>query len=126
MPQHIAKGDWRPEVLAHLGGDFALVASLARIGYWHFDIQTQQSHWSAAAYRMHGLDPAEGSPSVEAQAALFPPGEFDRLMKLIEDAIRSDGKFEMEYTIRRPDGERRHLRSRGQVLQDDKGAPVGV
>ena len=109
-------GETRSEVLAGVSRDLALIAETARLGFWHLDLASGDFFWSAEACRLHGLDPAEGTPSLERQQSLFQPADWARFQTLVNDTIRLNAPFDMEYQLIRPDGEVRHLISRVRPL----------
>lgn len=51
----------------------AQVETLAGVGHWSLNLQTNNTTWSPAVYAIHGLDPAAGSPPYEQALCLGSP-----------------------------------------------------
>jgi PAS domain S-box-containing protein len=92
---------------------------MAGLGYWHYDVLADRMTWSPEAYRIYGLDPADGPPTVASLDAQCHP---DDLAKLHEHRRRnSDRDAEVEVRIIRTDGDIRHIIAQSTVEQDADG-----
>lgn len=98
--------------------------SLASIGCFIWDIQTNRIQWSDGLYRIYGLDPDTFNATLEAFVELVLPEDRDAVQAAVRTAIENCGKFESVERIRHASGEVRSLESRGQVLTDSNGKPV--
>lgn len=126
------------DVTARRAAEAALAASEARlrlaqeaaeVGVFEFDLAARREHWSAAMFRIYGLDPAGRGP-------LVPEDEFFGLLhpddraaqRARRDALSSDAsqaRFRFEFRIRRPDTqEMRWIASRGEVVRNAEGRPL--
>ena len=59
--------------LARREAQLAEAQRLAHVGSWERDIATGRLTWSDEQYRIFGLDPSLGEPTLEASRALDPP-----------------------------------------------------
>ena len=100
------------------------VASQAmRLGLWRRDIDTSTLHWNDELRRIFGL--AEDAPTPTPDEVLEYVLPEDRPKVLASRQWPDDGRdiVEVEYRIRRGDGEIRTLLSRGAVQLDIDGRP---
>ncbi len=103
----------------------------AEVGVFERDLLTGRAHWSAAMFRLYGLDPAKRGPAAagEEYLALLHPEDRDR-HRARWDALRADpaaARYACEFRIRRADtGEVRWISSRGEIVRDAAGRPVLV
>lgn len=74
--------------------------------------------------------PDDARPSLDEINALYLPGEAERVREVALAALaRSERHFEVEYQVRRPDGEVRWLMARAELLMDEQGqsrSAIGV
>jgi PAS domain S-box-containing protein len=103
----------------------------AEVGVFERDVRTGRAHWSAAMFRLYGLDPAGRYSAVadEEYLALLDPEDRDK-HRARRDAKRMDPeatRYAYEFRIRRADtGEVRWISSRGEIVRDVAGRPVLV
>jgi PAS domain S-box-containing protein len=82
---------------------------LAHMGSWAFNDSAH--YWSEQLYKIYGLDPKKGAPTVEQYLALVHPQDrafIATSIRLMQDEHRG---FDHIERIVRPDGERRYLRA---------------
>lgn len=102
---------------------FTETQALAHLGSWEWDLATNEIQWSDELYGIYGIKPGH--------AAVL-PGFFDRgdsleiVQALAAGEARDLRPFDFEDRIVRPDGAVRFLRTRGEVIFDENGAPVRV
>jgi two-component system, cell cycle sensor histidine kinase and response regulator CckA len=78
---------------------------LAGLGYWHWDIETGEVHWSSEVYKIFGRDPAEFNTTIDSILALSPwPEERQRGRELIQKTIETREKGEYDQKFLFPDG----------------------
>jgi len=61
-------------------------------------------NWSDEHFRIFGLEPADGAPTLEAAEALIHHDDRDRARRVFEAALHSGESHEIEPRIARPDG----------------------
>lgn len=103
---------------------FADMQSLAGLGSWVWDIDTNAVVWSDELFRIYGLRPSGFGATVEAYLALVHPDDRERVDAQIEAVLRSGGSFGFVERIVRPDGAIRVLRSRGRAIRDATGRTI--
>jgi PAS domain S-box-containing protein len=108
-----------------------LAQEAAEVGVFERDVATGRAHWSAAMFRLYGLDPADRGAEVtdEEYLSLLDPEDRER-HRARRDAGRADPavpRYAHEFRIRRADtGEVRWISSRGEIVRDAAGQPLLV
>jgi PAS domain S-box-containing protein len=98
---------------------------LARIGSWSFNPSGFFDYWSPELFRICGLDPANGAPTLAEYLASVHPQDRECMAGTIESMLRGDSGCDVKQRIVRPDGELRHLRWVG-VPRVEAGVFKGV
>ncbi len=96
---------------------------IAHVGHWDLDLDADQVVSSDELRRICGV-PADEPPHSRARGRRFVIDE-DReaVERAAASAIAGGPRFDMEYRIRRLDGEVRVVHSRGDVVRDPTGRP---
>lgn len=96
--------------------------NLAHLGTFTYDVESGETQWSAEQFRIHGLDPAAGPPSLtDLFARLIAPEDVASLEAEILECMRQGQGFDREHRIVRPDGELRWVRTRAAPEFDTQG-----
>ncbi|MCU0790890.1 MAG: PAS domain-containing protein [Nitratireductor sp.] len=107
--------------LAESARKLQLAIEIAGIAIWELKIADEMITRSPELNRMFGYE-AGDEPSVEDYRSHFMPGERERLRLAGAEAMGAGkSKFEVEFRIRRRDGEVRWLLLRAEVLRNEKG-----
>ena len=120
---------WR-ELNATLAGVRRAEASLqetqriAKIGSWRQAMGGGHTEWSDELYEIFGLDPAEGSPSVERMMESLDEEGRARLGALLAGEHTEAFSFSLKLT--RSDGSERHCWIEGRPEFDAGGRPAGL
>ncbi len=111
--------------LRRQGELLALSQKIARLGSWELDLRTGQVAWSRETCTIMGLDPSRPA-SRELFYSLIHPADRRRVQETLERAFALHSSFSVEFQVERPQGEIRHVLSRGELEFDDKGAAIRV
>jgi len=118
-----------PRVSAEMPGDaeFRLdaVLALASIGTWIWDVQKDWVVGDRNLIRMFSVSPEDaGGAPIERYLSSIHPEDRSGVRHLIDAVLAGrHGQFEMDYRIRRPDGEIRWIVARGAVQWTADGKP---
>lgn len=96
----------------------------ANVGCWNWDIRTGDVHWSAGFERIHGRSPGAFRGTLDHLLEEVCPDDRERLMESIQQAIRTDSDYNVEYRIVHQDGNLCWIEGKGKVLFDESGYPV--
>jgi PAS domain S-box-containing protein len=94
---------------------------VAHLGYWVWDLETNQVIWSEETYRIFGLTPQVGSMDIAIVGEMFHPDDREVVFRTAEEAIRSGMRADCEHRLIRPDGEIRVVHSLGDLKKDSEG-----
>ncbi|MEM1414470.1 MAG: ATP-binding protein [Myxococcota bacterium] len=103
----------------------AAAEELAAIGHWRVDLARQTLFWSDQVYRIHGLDPATYTPTLEAAIEAYHPDDRDLVARSVERCIAEREPADFEARIVRPDGSVRLVRAMG-VSEGAGAEAVGI
>jgi PAS domain S-box-containing protein len=82
---------------------------LAHIGSWAFD--ESGHYWSEELYKIYGLDPQNGAPTVEQYLALVHPQDRASMAETIKIMLEQHRGHDLIERIIRPDGQLRYVRA---------------
>lgn len=102
----------------------ARAQKIARLGYWWWDIETDQSYFSVEQSRQFGVDPAAPPPSYRDFLNLVHPDDRGAAALALKNGISLEAPYDIEYRIVRPDGEVRHFYAIGEVELSTAGKPT--
>src|ERR1700722_5476925 len=94
---------------------------VAHLGYWVWDLETNQVIWSEETYRIFGLTPQVGSIDIAIVGEMFHPDDREVVFRTAEEAIRSGTRADCEHRLIRPDGEIRVVHSLGDLKKNSEG-----
>lgn len=98
---------------------------MGRMGSWSFHPRTGQLAWSEATCRLFGLEPGEFRGTIEHFKSFILPEDLPALESAVAGLCPARPFLELEYRVRRPDGQVRWMYDRGSLVFDEKGAPAG-
>ena len=97
--------------------------SLAHVGYWERDTDTDLITWSDETYRIFGLSPQERILNLAQLPELVHPEDKQIVVKAVAEALQGGPRYDVEYRVVRPNGEVRFVHSQGDVMWDESGRP---
>jgi PAS domain S-box-containing protein len=100
-----------------------LATQTGKVGVWDWDIEANHVRWSESLYAIHGVTPAQFSPTVEGFGALVHPEDRERVSGAIAAALHGNAPYELEFRAVRPDGEVAWLFTNAHVVRDG-GRPL--
>jgi PAS domain S-box-containing protein len=108
--------------VAAKSADLARAQSVAQIGSWRLDIQSNELRWSEEAYRMFGVPP--GTPmTYESFLACVHPDDRLYVDRMWNDAL-GGAPYDIEHRLLIA-GEVRWVREKAELELDDRGSLVG-
>ncbi len=100
--------------------------NLAGLGSWEWDAANGRVTWSDELYRIYGVERERFTPSYEGYLERVHPDDRQQTRSMLARALMDERGFTFDERIVRPDGEVRYLRSRGELVRDDKGRSLKV
>lgn len=100
-----------------------MAESAAQVGHWRLDIAAGTIVWSQEVFQIHGL-PGDEPPVLDRAIEAYHPDDRARVGEAIGRSIERREPFDFVARIVRPDGEIRHVHSRGEI--DGQGGDFGL
>ena len=94
---------------------------VAHLGYWVWDLETNQVIWSEETYRIFGLVPKGDSFDVALVREMIHPDDREAVFMKAKKAIDTETRADCEHRLLRPDGEMRVVHSLGAVRKNSQG-----
>src|ERR1700756_635270 len=94
---------------------------VAHLGYWVWDLETNQVIWSEETYRIFGLVPKVDSFDVALVREMMHPDDREAVFMTAKKAIDTETRADCEHRLLRPDGEMRVVHSLGDVRKNSQG-----
>src|SRR6478736_2582768 len=121
-----ARRGWMHRVSEHsaqrkLLDQLAEAQSIAKIGSWEWDVETDLVSWSDELYRIYGLDRTGLTPTYEGFLARIHPDDRARVAEVVGAALESDDAFDFEARVVRTNGAVAWIRGQGLVTRDPEG-----
>lgn len=103
-----------------------LAVDSANMGTWMADLATDKLIISKQAEKIHGVAPG-AEMTLSRSMELVSPDHVGKVSNAIEQAIKNNDGFEVEYIINPMDGAKpRWLKATGKAYYDDQDRPVNV
>jgi PAS domain S-box-containing protein len=105
---------------------------LAHMGSWAFNPSGFFEYWSEELFRIYGLDPQKGAPTLEEYLATIHPQDRDLMANTIRRMHAERSGCDVKKRIVRPDGELRYIRCvgipavEGEVLKGFLGTAIDI
>ncbi|WP_448561570.1 PAS domain S-box protein [Trichothermofontia sp.] len=101
-----------------------LALESTRMGYWDWNLETNEVIWSASLETLMGLAPGTFDRRLETVVAMMHPDDRPRVFTAIHRSIEQDEPYEIEFRFIKPDGTVRWAAGRGNVVRDAAGRAV--
>lgn len=101
-----------------------LAQSVAKMGSFEWNIQTNLNIWSPELEALYGLQPGEFSGTYEAWTEFVHPDDLSQATEAIRNALKTGEAFDAEWRVRWPDGSIHWLQARAKVFHDSNGQPL--
>jgi PAS domain S-box-containing protein len=105
---------------------------LAHMGSWTYNPSGMFEYWSQELFKVYGLDPQKGAPTLEEYLATLHPQDRDLMANTIKRMCAEHCGCDVTKRIVRPDGEHRYIRCvgipvvEGEILKGFLGTAMDV
>lgn len=103
-----------------------MAEQVARIGHWRVSLPDMALTWSEGVYRIHGVDPASFTPTVEAAIGFYHPDDREAVRTMLLRTASDGEPFDFVRRIVLADGTTRHVQGRGARTGRDRGARSAI
>tara|TARA_R110002050_G_scaffold286468_3_gene436978 strand:- start:58236 stop:61358 length:3123 start_codon:yes stop_codon:yes gene_type:complete len=98
--------------------------SIAHIGSWTWNLQTNERYWSDEFYRICGLTPGDKRLNAETVVNFIHAEDQDAALQKVSGAIENKTPYVYEKRIVTPEGALKYVLAKGKVTYDSKGEPL--
>jgi len=98
-----------------------LAQTNAHVGSWELDMKTKKLTWSDETYRIFGYKPNSVTPTLKLFYKQIPKRFIHKIFYSLPKVLKSGQAQEVEHPLMLPNGDKRFVRSRGDLSYDDKG-----
>ncbi|WP_238474100.1 sensor domain-containing diguanylate cyclase [Altericroceibacterium spongiae] len=98
----------------------------ADLGHWHLNFATNELFWSSQVYAIHGQTEDTYRPELETALDLYHPDDREEISGRVNSSFAKGESFDFDARIVRPDGEVRHINTRGEAETDETGHVIGM
>jgi PAS domain S-box-containing protein len=100
-----------------------LALDAARMGIWHWSVDTNVLVWDDNLRSLYGLAPGQDVGGYEGFLGRVHPDDRRFVSEAVARALREDGALDYEFRILLPDGRVRWIADQGRVGRDPDGHP---
>ena len=98
-----------------------LALDAAKAGTWEWDLLTNKNVWSAALWKLYGLDPHSREPTYEAWRESVHPEDLEPVEESLRKAVEQEQELRLEWRVKHAAEVTQWLMSRGRPLRDASG-----
>lgn len=104
----------------------SLAMQSSRMGAWEHDLATGIINWSAELEEIFGLEQGSFAQTRAAYYELVHEDDRERIRVEVQNAIRENRPYQMEFRFYHADGTVRWMEGRGQAVYSEKGGAIRV
>jgi len=97
---------------------------IANLGFWTWDVNSDDVSWSEQVYEIFGQSPLTFEPGYERVMECVHPDDRALVEDAVDQALRGFGSFSVDHRIVLPDGSARYLHEQGEVQFSADQAPL--
>jgi PAS domain S-box-containing protein len=112
------------EALARANERLVLATRSANIGVWDWDIPKNELVWDDQMFALYGVKKEDFGGSYDAWLSGVHPDDRVRCDEAIQQALRNDQPYNLEFRVQWPDGMVRVIKADGLVVWDPQGNPL--
>ena len=98
-------------------GRLRMATETGKVGIWDWDIATDRIAWTDSLYEMHGVSKGEVL-NLESFASLIHPNDRTRVREAIDESLKSNAPYELEFRVVKPNGEIGWIFTNAVVFRD--------
>ncbi len=97
---------------------------IAQLGFWEWDIASNQLIWSPEIYRIFGRSPENFEATYPNFLKTLPETDRDMVEKAVQQALDDHLPYSLEHRLILPSGEIRYVHEQAEVMRDAFGKPL--
>ncbi|EAW37288.1 PAS domain S-box protein [Lyngbya sp. PCC 8106] len=112
------------EQLTKLSERLQVAIKAGNIGIWEWDLINNVLTWDKRMYELYGMKPSEFENVYEAWKKRVHSDDRDRADFAIQQALRGQKEYDIEFRVLRPDGSSCYLKADAIILRNQAGEPL--
>ncbi|MFN3918170.1 MAG: histidine kinase dimerization/phosphoacceptor domain -containing protein [Flavobacteriales bacterium] len=100
--------------------------SIAKIGSWSFNLETQELIWSNELYQIFEIDKEKTVNLYQEYLSKFDKEDLSRLNQCVENTINEGGNYEIQHAIQLPNDRKKWVHCIGVPILNEKKRVVGL
>lgn len=96
------------------------------VGLWDYNLVTEELYWSDRFKAMVGVSDIDFVPTMNEFSDRLHPDDKEKTLAALQSHIDNKIPYEVEYQLRKNDGDYIWVHAEGQVLWDEKGVAIRV
>ena len=124
MLRDITERKQAAEKIAQLAERLELATSAAHIGVWDWNIQKNELVWDDRMFALYGVKKAHFGGDYDAWLSGVHPADRTLCDEAVQQALRMEKPYDIEFRIRWPSGTVRVIKANGQVIWGMDGTPL--
>ncbi|MEA5113329.1 MAG: PAS domain S-box protein [Geobacteraceae bacterium] len=101
--------------------NLAEAQSIASLGSWEYDLETDEEYRSEEFFRILGLVPQQNGRATDSVFDYIHPDDRALVLRKITETLEGGKLYDVEYRIIRADGSERLLHAQGKTMRDSAG-----
>lgn len=101
----------------------SFAAAAAQLGIWEWDIKKDFLTWDEQMLAFYGINREAFTGQVSSWQKGLHPDDVERATQVLEEAIKGERNFDLEFRVVHPDGTIRTIKANGLVIRDEAGNP---
>lgn len=102
---------------------YEFVAEGSDVGFWFCDLPFDKVIWDKRVKNHFWLPPDDSPVTMEIFYSLLHPDDREPTRKAIENSIKNNQQYDVEYRTIAPDGQEKWIRAIGRTFYDEAGQP---
>lgn len=94
------------------------------LGIWRFNPNTRALKWDESMYRLFEIKADQFSGDYHAWESSLTPEAREKAVFALEQALKGESEFNTTFEIQVPNGRKKHIGGRAQVLRTESGEPI--
>ncbi|MEZ5814579.1 MAG: PAS domain-containing protein [Alphaproteobacteria bacterium] len=99
---------------------------IGRMGHWSWTIGDETMDWSEEIYRIFGVNAQTFNPTLHNMDSMVHREDIARVNQAFQRAVIAENDYDMEFRIKRPDGEIRYIRCEGRCSFNNSGEVIAL
>jgi PAS domain S-box-containing protein len=97
---------------------------IGKMGFWEWDVSTNELYWSDETFRSLGFSSQEFVPQYENFIKLLHPDDTDSVLTAVDAALKDEKDYSVDHRMIVSTGETVYMHSHAEVTRNEKGEPI--